>query len=113
MTQTGFIASLMIALVLLNTQSSSALLRAGASSRIITPQSSAYLAGLRNNRLSQGVHDDLFARCLILDDGQTRVGFVSTDLIGLTSSAIAEIRNRATLIGSSAENVIITNTSAF
>ena len=100
----------MIALVLLNTQSSSALLRAGASSRIITPQSSAYLAGLRNNRLSQGVHDDLFARCLILDDGQTRVGFVSTDLIGLTSSAIAEIRNRATLIGSSAENVIITST---
>ena len=110
MTQTGFIASSMIALVLLNTNSSFALLRAGASSRIITPQSPAYLAGLRNNRLSQGVHDDLFARCLILDDGQTQVGFVSTDLIGLTSSAIAEIRNRAKLIGSSAENVIITAT---
>ena len=61
MTQTGFIASSMIALVLLNTNSSFALLRAGASSRIITPQSPAYLAGLRNNRLSQGVHDDLFA----------------------------------------------------
>ncbi|MBB15442.1 hypothetical protein CMK22_09220 [Candidatus Poribacteria bacterium] len=110
MTQTGFIASSVIALTLLNVNSSLALLQAGASSQIITPSNPTYLAGLRNNRLSQGVHDDLFARCLILDDGKTQVGFVSTDLIGLTSTDITEIRNRAKLIGSSAENVIITAT---
>ena len=91
MTQTGFIASSVIALTLLNVNSSLALLQAGASSQIITPSNPTYLAGLRNNRLSQGVHDDLFARCLILDDGKTQVGFVSTDLIGLTSTDITEI----------------------
>jgi hypothetical protein len=57
--------------------------KAGAAKRVITPDMNVYLAGLGNNRLSAGVHDDIYARCLLLDDGETKIGIVSLDLIGL------------------------------
>ncbi|MBT5711503.1 hypothetical protein HOI71_10705, partial [Candidatus Poribacteria bacterium] len=33
----------------------------GAAIRVVTPERPAYLAGLRSPRLSDGVHDDLYA----------------------------------------------------
>src|SRR6185295_17408927 len=45
-----------------------------------------------------GVNDDLWARALVLDDGQTRVAIVSADLIGmdfvLADAARGAIRER-------------------
>jgi hypothetical protein len=38
------------------------------------------------------VHDDLYAKALILDDGQTRVGILTLDLLGLTSDQARRIR---------------------
>lgn len=41
-----------------------------------------YMAGFGADRVAKGCHDDLWARVLVLDDGTTRVAFVSVDLIG-------------------------------
>lgn len=41
-----------------------------------------YLAGFGADRVAKGCHDDLWARVLVVDDGETRIAFVSVDLIG-------------------------------
>jgi hypothetical protein len=41
-----------------------------------------WMAGFQNARAAQGVHDDLYARAVVFDQGQTRVAFVVVDLIG-------------------------------
>ena len=55
-----------------------------------------YLAGFGQNRLATGRHDDLWARTLVLDQGNTRIAVVSLDLIGYYSDAsyygIARVR---------------------
>ena len=58
--------------------------KAASGSCKITPSQSVALGGYANRSgLSDGVHDDLFARCLILEspDGQ-RLALVSLDLVG-------------------------------
>src|SRR3989304_741922 len=44
-------------------------------------------------RPAQGVHDDLFARALVLGDGETTVALVVLDLVGMTNRHIARIRS--------------------
>lgn len=58
----------------------------------ITPVHSVYLAGLGNNRKSEGVHDDIYASALYLTDGKTRLVIVSLDLIGLFYDDVKECR---------------------
>jgi hypothetical protein len=85
-------------------------LRAGAAKRVITPEMSVYLAGLGNNRLSVGVHDDIYTRCLMLNDGETKIGIVSLDLIGLTMQHTLKIRQLLSNVGIDGENIILTCT---
>src|SRR5262249_27623118 len=55
-----------------------------------------FLAGFGRNRMATGKHDDLWARTIVIEDGQTRIALVSLDLIGYYSSAtyygLGEIR---------------------
>jgi hypothetical protein len=67
-------------------------LKAAAGKVDITPTQSAYLAGYGMNRRSVKAHDQLMARCLILESGGTRIAFVSCDLIGLPRYQIERIR---------------------
>ncbi len=67
-------------------------LLAGAATRIVTPQRPAYLAGLHSPRLSDGVHDDLYARALVLDNGETRLGIVTADVISFAPDLVDRIR---------------------
>ncbi|MFY9570054.1 MAG: neutral/alkaline non-lysosomal ceramidase N-terminal domain-containing protein [Blastocatellia bacterium] len=46
-----------------------------------------YLAGFGNNRIATGKHDDLWARAIVLEFGETRIAIVSIDLIGYYSKA--------------------------
>jgi len=60
-------------------------LQAGFAKRVITPSLAGrpvYLAGFDHDRKATGVHDDLFARCLAVGDGTTRIALCSVDLIG-------------------------------
>ena len=46
-----------------------------------------YLAGFGNNRPATGKHDDLWARAVMLEYGDTRIAIVAIDLIGYYSKA--------------------------
>jgi hypothetical protein len=50
------------------------------------------MAGYYSNRYAGGVHDDLHAKALVLDDGRARVALVSCDLIGLPREVVEEAR---------------------
>jgi hypothetical protein len=41
-----------------------------------------WIAGYGHNRRATGVHDPLYARAIVLRDGDTKVAFVSVDLVG-------------------------------
>lgn len=85
-------------------------IKAGSAKRIITPKMNVYLAGLAGNRISTGVHDDLYARCLLLDDGKTMVGFVSLDIIGFPRWYVLKIKDDLKKMGINSDNIIITST---
>jgi hypothetical protein len=72
--------------------SADAQLTAAAGKVDITPTRPVYIAGYSANRLSEGVHDPLWARCLVLKNGMESVAFVSCDLLGLTQPHIRKIR---------------------
>jgi hypothetical protein len=42
------------------------------------------MAGFGNNRMATGMHDDLWARTLVLESGKVKIALVSLDLIGYT-----------------------------
>lgn len=69
-------------------------LQAGAAAVKITPSltRTVYIAGYENKRVAESVHDDLWARALVLDDGKTRMAVVSLDLIGLSNQRVNRIR---------------------
>jgi hypothetical protein len=64
-----------------------------------------YIAGYENNRVAESVHDDLWARVLVLDDGNVRMAVVSCDLVGLTNQRVRKIRDRIRSVPK--ENVLI------
>lgn len=51
-----------------------------------------WIAGFSNAKPANGVHDDLWARTMILDDGQTRVAIVILDAIGFMQDDVIDIR---------------------
>jgi hypothetical protein len=77
-------------------------LMAGVAKRIITPEVKLRLAGYGavfrpgpwGHRVASGVHDDIFARCLALGDGEKTLAFVVLDLISLLQVDMEAIRER-------------------
>ena len=55
-----------------------------------------WLAGYYPGRAATGVHDPLFARCVVLKSGVQKIAWVSVDLIGLQFPAVQELRKRLT-----------------
>lgn len=53
-----------------------------------------WIAGFHSNRPANGVHDTLWARTMVIDDGTSRIAMVSLDAIGLFHDQVIEIRNR-------------------
>ena len=51
-----------------------------------------WMAGFQNKRAAQGVKDDLMAVTAVIDDGQTRVGIISADTIGLMRKFVISVR---------------------
>ncbi len=69
------------------------MLRAGASRVNITPFLGGPMAGYSaRNRGSESIHDELYAKALVLDDGRTSVGLITTDLIGIDREFSEQIR---------------------
>ncbi len=82
-------------------------LLAGAATRIVTPQRPAYLAGLHSPRLSDGVHDDLYARAVALSQGETTVIVVGVDIIGYARARVEDIKVELTRRGVPADGLVV------
>jgi hypothetical protein len=68
-------------------------LTAGFSKVCISPPIGAPLAGFAAREgVSQGIHDDLFARALVLANGKAVVALVSVDLLALSGDFIKRVR---------------------
>ena len=68
-------------------------LRIGYSEQSITPSLGrpVYLAGFGLNRVARSVHDDIYARTLVLSDGKTTLVLCALDLIGLFQADVVEV----------------------
>ena len=51
-----------------------------------------WMAGFQNKRAAQGVKDELMAVAVVIDDGQTRIGIISADTIGLMRKFVLSVR---------------------
>jgi len=67
-------------------------LRAGVSEVVITPPSGTHLCGYFQSRKSKGIRDDLYAKCLVLDNGQEKLTLVVCDLIGISKDEVNTAR---------------------
>lgn len=65
-----------------NANGDAAAMKAGVASTIITPPLGGWLLGPVAR--STGVHDDLYAKALVLDDGSQAVAILCLDLVGLS-----------------------------
>jgi len=86
-------------------------LEAGAATSNITPPLGTLIVGGFAPYPAEHVHDELYARCLVLDDGKTRLALVVCDLLGLHRSVSVEARRlieEAT--GIAPDNVLISAT---
>jgi hypothetical protein len=52
-----------------------------------------YMAGFQSPRPAAGVHDELEAVAVALDDGATRIGIVAADVVGLSHSFVEKLRD--------------------
>ena len=83
-------------------------LRVGIATTTITPQGPVYMAGFASRKeQSTGVYDDLVASCLVFDDGQTRVGLMAIDIIGIGPLQLADIRAAAAEVGIPARQMMV------
>ncbi len=52
-----------------------------------------WIAGFSNQKPANGVHDDVWARVVVIDDGETRLAITSLDAIGFRHDDVVDIRN--------------------
>jgi hypothetical protein len=102
---------LLAATVLCHAATARAELKVGTGAVVITPPQGIPMAGYYSARGSEGVHDDLYAKTLLLDDGTTRAAIISLDLIATTRALVEEARAAIeTRTGIPGRNVLITAT---
>ena len=86
-------------------------LRAGAATSNITPELGKDIIGGFQPFPATHVHDELLARCLVLDDGKTKLALVVCDLLGLHRSVSVEARRMIQAeTGIPPDNVLISAT---
>src|SRR5690349_23999167 len=71
--------AIFVSAVLLSTGAHAATFRAGAATSNVTPPLGTSINGYMTDRKATHIHDELHARCLVLDDGTTRIAFVVLD----------------------------------
>ncbi len=66
--------------------------------------------GARNGTLSEGITHDIEGVCFVFDNGETRVGIMSLDLLAMDDYMMVPIRQAAKALGIPAKNMMV-NTS--
>ena len=86
-------------------------LRAGAATSNITPPLGELIVGNWTSPPATHVHDELHARCLVLDDGETRVAIVVADNVGIPRRVLDEAKRLAhERSGIPVERILISST---
>lgn len=70
-------------------------LQVGVSAASVTPPMGTYIAGGPQNRKFIGVHDDLYAKAVVISNGQQKLALVTVDCIGLLKPEMDRIRKMA------------------
>ena len=85
--------------------------RAGAATSNITPPLGESIIGNWEPAPATHVHDELYARCLVLDDGATRVAIVVADNVGIPRRVLDEAKRLARdATGIAVERILISST---
>ncbi|MDI1475223.1 hypothetical protein [Polyangium sp. y55x31] len=69
-----------------------------------------WLAGFSNGRAATGVHDDVWARAVVLEQGDVSVGMVSLDLVGYFQQYVLDIRRAAAAEGLDFDHILVAST---
>ena len=105
--------SLLIAVCISAIPQASAQTRVGAASVKITPPVGTPMAGYYYERGVDKVHDDLYAKALVIENGGAKIAIVSCDLIGISAEIVADVRKLVQAeAGIDAEHVMISATHA-
>jgi hypothetical protein len=67
-------------------------LKIGAASVKITPPMGALMAGYFHERPVVKIHDELYAKALVIEKDGAKIAIVSCDLIGISAGIVAEVR---------------------
>ncbi|NPV09098.1 MAG: hypothetical protein HPY83_14175 [Anaerolineae bacterium] len=73
-------------------------LKAGAARSCITPTVGTHMCGYFSDRLATDIHDDLYAKAIVLDNGEASVALVVCDLIALLKEDIVVLKERASAL---------------
>lgn len=85
--------------------------RAGAAKSVITPAIGTSINGGMQDRLVKNIHDDTYARAVVLDDGSTRLAIVVSDLCMIYRETLDKAKIRAyELTGIPVENMMMSAT---
>src|SRR5687767_2938984 len=104
-------AALIFALLCTSTALAAETFQAGAATSNITPPLGLEIVGGFVLYPSEQIHDELHARCLVLDDGKTKLAIVVCDLLGVHRVVSDEARKLIELKSKiPAANVLISAT---
>ena len=88
-------------------------LRAGAGAVVITPPAGTPMAGYYFARAAEGVHDELYAKAIVLESGGTKAVLVGLDIISTTRDLVADARREVErTTGIPAAHIMISATHA-
>ena len=105
-----FVAALLLGSLVSGISAQESAWKVGLASVKITPEQPLFMAGYASrNKPFESIHDDLYAKAILLDDGQgTRGALITTDLIGLRGADAQPLREAiAAKLGIKATAVVI------
>src|SRR3954449_7541434 len=102
------VALVACALLLLPTTASAATPQAGVGRSDVTPPTGFYTMGyVRSDAVGRGQHTRLFARAIVLREGDRKLALVATDLGFIPGGLLADVANQVSKRGFSERNVIV------